>query len=157
MVFALLTNDYMMKKRGEKEPSTAPWSWDALASVCHDWLKEKELMHRTINVKCFPLVPDSIMFASTYPWDSKNMWEYLKNKKEIQELHMDEMTMEPVTFDRDGLFAYIQPYSFGNIPDKPKDAPRTREELDWWASLKQRAERRRRQTFGVVDYNVRRN
>jgi hypothetical protein len=153
MVFALLTEDYMTEKRGEGPP---PWSWDALASVCQDWLKDKELMHRTIQVKCFPLVPDSIMLSSIYPWDSENMWEYLKNKKEIEELHMDEVTMEPVTFDRDGLFANIQPWSFDDIPPKPSNATRTREELDWWAKMKQMAERRR-DTFDFLDFNVRWN
>jgi hypothetical protein len=55
---------------------------------------------------------------------------------------MDELTIEPVTHDNNGLRANIHPWSFENIPPKPLNAPRTNEEQEWWDKMRRRAERR---------------
>ena len=49
LAFARLTKEFMQKERGEEFTS---WKWDALASVCDNWLDA--LKYTTLDPKCYP-------------------------------------------------------------------------------------------------------
>jgi len=127
LAFVRLTEEFMQKERGEE---SAPWTWDALASVCDNWLDA--LKYTTLDPKCYPIVPDSLMFSSKHPWEGSNIWNFLKHKKEIHELHMDEVTIEPLSFGDEGPPAYVRPSTILGAARRPFDAKMTPKEIDDW-------------------------
>ena len=77
------------------------------------------LSFAVIEPKCYPIEPDSLMFSTKRPWEGKEIWDFLKMKREIEELTMDGMTLNPVDFDPWGSGQNVRPHSFDAIPAEP--------------------------------------
>jgi hypothetical protein len=117
----------MQKERGTESTS---WKWDALASVCDNWLDA--LNYTTLDPKCYPIVPDSMMFSSKHPWEGGIIWNCLKHKKEIHELHMDQVTIEPISFGDEGPPPCARPFTILGVASRPSDAKMTPKEIEDW-------------------------